>query len=83
MRRPWMCPQGRFTAPGPWSMDQALFVHYFLELAQLVADLASQDAQGPALAAVDGLGQCDSCLALRGPWSSAQAAVTTALVRAS
>jgi hypothetical protein len=62
-------------------MDQAFSVHYFLELAQLVADLASQGAQGPGLTAMDGPGGCNSRLTLRGPWASAQAAVATALGR--
>jgi hypothetical protein len=63
-------------------MDQALFVHYFLKLAQLVADLASKDAQGPGLTAMDGLGSRNSSLALCGPWSSAQATMATAHGRA-
>jgi hypothetical protein len=74
-----LAPQGRFAAPGPWSIYQAFSVHYFLELAQFVGDLASQDAQGSGLAAVDGLGGCNSRLSLHGPWASAQAAVATAL----
>lgn len=58
-------------------MDQAFSVHYLLELAQFVGDLASQDAQGSGLAAVDGLGGCNSRLSLHGPWASTQAAMAT------
>ena len=76
-----MSPQGRFAAPGPWSVYQALFVHYFLELAQFMGDLASKDAQGPGLTAMDGLGGCNSRLTLRGPRTSTQAPMTTALGR--
>jgi len=44
-----------------------------------MADLASQDPQGPGLTAMDRLGCSDSCLALCGSWASAQAPVAATL----
>ena len=47
-------------------MDQALSVHYFFELPEIMADLAAPQAQLSGLAAVDGLGGGDPSFTFRG-----------------
>ena len=60
-------------------MDQALCIHLLFQLPQVVADLATQDTQGPCLTAVDSLQDRKLSQPLRGPWAGAQAPMTTAL----
>jgi hypothetical protein len=47
-------------------VNEALSVHYFFELPEIMADLAAPQAQLAGLAAVDRLGGGDSCSAFLG-----------------
>jgi len=60
-------------------VDQALSVHYFFELPEIMADLAAPQAQLSGLAAVDGLGGGDPSFTFRGARTGAQAAMAPAL----
>ena len=60
-------------------MDQALSVHYFFELPEIMADLAAPQAQLSGLSAVDRFGGYDPSSTFRGPRTGAQAAMTAAL----